>query len=102
MARGTLAKENVISILKSAFGNDYVGEYDKKVYVWADDGGDRVQICISMTCPKMPIGDIPAPSGDGYNFEEMDTNITSTTFKPAEITEEETKNIEELMKALGL
>ena len=38
-----------------AFGADYIGEQDKKIYVWADDGGERVQIAIAMTCPKTPI-----------------------------------------------
>ncbi len=52
MAKGSVAKEKVVEKLKSAFGADYIGEFDKKVYLWADDGGERVQITISMTCHK--------------------------------------------------
>ena len=42
MAKGTIAKENVTRKIIEAFGKDYIGEFDKKLYLWADDGGDRV------------------------------------------------------------
>ena len=41
-----------ITKLKEAFGENYIAEVDKKHYVWADDAGERVQIAISLTCPK--------------------------------------------------
>ena len=37
MAKGALAKENVIARLREAFGEDFVGVVDKKVYVYADE-----------------------------------------------------------------
>lgn len=40
--RGQIAKENVATIIKNAFGDNYVGEFDKKHYVWADDGGQKI------------------------------------------------------------
>jgi hypothetical protein len=40
MAKGTLAKQNVTDKIRSAFGADFIGEYDKKIYVWANDGGE--------------------------------------------------------------
>ena len=55
MAKGSTAKVNVQNKIAMAFGADYIGEQDKKIYVWADDGGERVQIAIAMTCPKTPI-----------------------------------------------
>ena len=30
MARGSIAKENVVKILKKTFGDHFIGEYDKK------------------------------------------------------------------------
>ena len=38
MAKGAVAKENVTKILAEAFGSNFIGEYDKKIYVWANDG----------------------------------------------------------------
>ena len=36
MAKGANAKNAVINKIAMAFGTDYIGEIDKKVYVWAD------------------------------------------------------------------
>jgi hypothetical protein len=42
MAKGSVAKINVIDKIRAAFGSDFIGEYDKKIYVWAEDGGEKV------------------------------------------------------------
>lgn len=64
MARGTLAKENITNRLKEVFEEDFIGEYDKKVYLWADDeGGERIQVALAMTCPKTFVGDPESPRG---------------------------------------
>ena len=34
MAKGSVAKENVIKKLAAAFGDNFIGDYDKKVYLW--------------------------------------------------------------------
>lgn len=95
-ARGSIAKTNVEKKIQEAFGTDYVGTYDKKLYVNVDDGGERVQIAISLTCPKNPVG--AAPLAD-YDFEAMSVEPE----KPqVEITEDEKQNIADLMARLGL
>lgn len=38
MARGSIAKENVVAKIQEAFGADWIGEENKKYYVWAKDG----------------------------------------------------------------
>lgn len=100
MARGDNAKILIVDKLKQAFGEDFAGYQDKKVYLWGNDGNERVQIALSMTCPKDFIGDVPATSDGGMNFEAMDNKVSNS--KPIEITSEEMKNIEELMRKLGL
>lgn len=104
MARGNTAKINVEKKIQQAFGNDFVGVYDKKLIVWANDGGERVQIAITMTCPKTnyaAAGSAPA-SGD-FNFEdEMPQICAPTTTEPAELTPEETQRVEDLLAKLGL
>ena len=90
--KGAVAKENVIEIIKKTFGQDFLGEQDKKLYVLADDGGEKVQIAISLTCPKVGI-------------ETTDAEPRSETAeRPAavEVTQEETETLSTLLKKLGL
>lgn len=103
MARGAIAKQVVINKLAKAFGEDWIGEVDKKFYVWADDGGQPVQICISMTCPKVEV--MTAADGtkkveERMNFEDMAP--AAVEYKPAEITQEEKDTVADLMARLGL
>ena len=107
MAKGAEAKANVVKKLQEAFGADFVGEYDKKIYVWAQENGEKIQIAISMTCPKTPVGadtiDFKAEPGDSLNFEDMSAApIKGGAAAPAEISADEQKNIAELMARLGL
>ena len=95
-ARGTVAKQKICEKIAQTFGQDFVGEFDKKLYIWADDGGERVQIALSMTCPKTFIGEsAPVVGNDGgMNFE-----FTAPT---NEISEKEVEEVRKLMEALGL
>ena len=107
MAKGSNAKVVVENKIKEAFGNDFIGVADKKIYVWADDGGERVQIAISMTCPKTGIaGGDPIAATDNdpgdWNFEDSPSGVTATLFEPAEVSAEEQAKINDLMTKLGL
>ena len=55
MARGAQAKSKVEQIISSAFKDNFLGIYDKKLYVQAEENGEMVQIAISLTCPKTPV-----------------------------------------------
>lgn len=105
MARGNIAKVNIINKLKENFGADFIGEVDKKVYLWADDGGEKVQIALALTCPKVmiespePAVDVKSVSTNGWNFDDMPT---PTTIQKAVITDQEKKNIQDMMARLGL
>lgn len=103
MAKGATAKTKIAEKLKTLFGADYVGESGGKHYVWENDGAEKVQIAISLTCPKNPIGavDMSSAFGNGLDFE-AEPVLVQTKFEPAEITPEETKNLADLMASLGL
>ena len=104
-ARGSVAKENIAKKLQEAFGKDYIGEFDRKYYLWANDGGERVQIAISMTCPKTPIEvDKTVDTGGDWDFTDTPKTavIPIASAGPAEITQDEIDNIAELMLKLGL
>lgn len=103
-AKGSVAKVAIAAKLKEVFGADYVGESAGKHYVWAQDENERVQIAISMTCPKVYLGEAPAATGlqfgDGIDFSAPATPPAPPA--PAEISEKEQENIRELMARLGL
>lgn len=104
MAKGQEAKDLVIKRIQDAFGEDFVGVFDKKIYLWSKEDGQKAQVCLSLTCPKTPVGSdsVPFPTiGGGLDFEAMDA-MSAPAAKPAEISAEEQKNIEDLMKRLGL
>ena len=104
MAKGAVAKQNVVNKLQAAFGADYIGEYDKKWYVWSQENGERVQIAISLTCPKVPVEVANAPVTGDFNFEDdaPATVVAASGFQPAEITDDERDKVRDLMKVLGL
>ena len=58
MAKGAIGKQNVTNKIKEAFGADFIGEYDKKIYVWTQENGERIQIVIltlRMTLPQLSL-----------------------------------------------
>ena len=104
MAKGTIGKQNVINKIKAAFGADYIGEYDKKIYVYTQENGERIQIAISLTCPKVQVAVADAPATGDFNFEDdaPSTVVAAGAFQPADITTEERERVNDLMKKLGL
>lgn len=103
MARGSIAKEEVAEKLKAAFGADFIGEVDKKIYVWADDGGERVQIALAMTCPKVMVETVNR-SELSYNAGRDFTSDDVVVVAPdkVEISEEEREDVRKLMQRMGL
>ena len=92
--RGSVAKLFVENKIKEMFGENFIGSADKKLYVLADDGGQKVQIAISLTCPKVGL-DI-----EGKGFVD---DIGTYTGEPViEITPEEEETIQTLIKKLNL
>lgn len=105
MARGANAKIEVANIIKQAFGDSYIGEFDKKYYVWANDGGEQVQISIALTCPKNPVGEVTpntviATTVPLSPWEKPEVTITAVP--QTVITQEEKDNIERLKKFFDL
>ena len=97
MAKGNIAKEYVVNKIKEVFGEDFIGEQDKKFYVWGVEGGEKVQVAISLTCPKNPIG--------GMNFDMMEVSSPKMEQRSeglAEMTAAEQNKIDELMRMLNI
>lgn len=102
--KGAEAKAYAIEKIKEAFGANFVGEYDKKLYVNCPEAGGMVQIAIALTCPKIPIAfatglscseaTVPASKNGGMDFENMVVVSIPTT----ELTQTEKDNIQHLLK----
>lgn len=106
MARGNDAKLEVINRLQEAFGADWIGEVDKKYYVWANENGERLQIAITLTCPKTQV-EVKAQSanfgtGNKLDFENQGNEVAISQSQSTEITEEEKNYLNQLMEKLGL
>ena len=82
MAKGNVAKQTIADKLKKLFGNNFILSEGNKVYVWEDDGGERIQVALTMTCPKTPVGAAmaspePASAFDNYitpNFTALSSS----------------------------
>lgn len=96
MAKGDIAKSEVLSKIKSALGEAYIGEENKKYYFWSSENGEKVQVAISLTCPKTPIAPEAMPSAD------KDFSIAPQTAPVVEVSDEEKANLQALMERLGL
>ena len=98
-AKGQIAKDKVLEKIAQSFGSDWIGVFDKKAYVWAEENGEKVQIAISLTCPKVAVGTIPK----NLDFENASSaEAAPSSFQPAEISDEEKNNIIKLIEKLGL
>ena len=101
--RGDIARQNVQDIIVKAFGADCVGVQDKKIYVYADDGGEKIQFAVSITMPKVPVtcgGSVG--SNETAGSVEVNTSPAASPVMPIELSAEDKAKVAELMKTLGL
>ena len=107
MARGNVAKEQIVKKIIECFGQDNVIYQDKKLYINTTEDGTPIQVCLSLTCPKVMVGVESRPTAaafsGGLDFESMGAATTAPEpYKPAEITDEERETVQDLMRKLGL
>lgn len=113
--RGTEAKNYVIKKLKEAFGSDFLGEVDGKVYLRAPEGSEKIQVNVSLACPKKEMATMasaptfaPEKSGGAFSLTIDDApppavkSAVQEVEKSFEITQSETDNLKKLLKELGL
>ena len=88
--RGEGAKNNVVKKIQEAFGEDFIGIRDKKIYVNAIDSpsNEKLQIAITLTLPKATIDMVV----EDTNFEDSST----------ELSEADKRKVEDLKKILGI
>ena len=92
MAKGAIAKQEVLTKLKEIFPDAF--EYGKEFRIPMMEDGQRVEIKIALTCAKTNVG------GDGDSVESVG-EVPASTPTSIEPTEEEKQNIADLMSKLG-
>lgn len=100
------AKENFIQDIVKLLPEDaYVGEFNGKHYFWSHEDGKRVQVALSLTCPKNPVEAVINPIGligGGIDFEVASQPIAMPTVSTEEMSVEEINRVKLLMEKLGL
>lgn len=105
MAKGQIAKDRVANKIAEAFGSDFIGIYDKKYYVWSQEEGEKIQVAISLTCPKNQVLLTETEKDHDWSDDapmKAEAQTAVDHFEPAEITEEEVQNLTAMMARLGL
>lgn len=97
MKRGDKAREKVIETIKTAFGADCVGFQDKKIYVNAEENGEKIQFAISITMPKAAV----TPTEQPHDWSDSPVVSETATPAPASSKEDEEK-VAALMRTLGI
>jgi len=92
MAKGAVAKQEVLAKLKEVFPDAF--EHGKEFRIPMIEDGQRVEIKIALTCAKTNVG------GDGDSVESVG-EVPASAPASTEPTEEEKQNIADLMSKLG-
>ena len=105
-ARGSIAKEEVAKKIIDFFGQDKAFVYDKKIYINTTENGEKVQVALTLTCPKNLVGEVKSvPDSAFAGGSAFDLGVATAApepFQPAEISSEERETVAELMRRLGL
>lgn len=100
MAVGTEAKENLMKKIIAALGDDYLGEQSNKFYFWSEEKGQKKQVAISMTCPKILFAEDSAK--DLINDWSLGDPAPTPKKPKDEIPQKELDDLADMMKRLGL
>lgn len=98
-AKGAIAKEQITKKILETFPNSFI--YDKLIRIPFNEDGNQVEIKVTLTAAKDLVGD---EESGVINFENSNTDMADFMPTPVnvEYTEQENKNVEDLLKALNL
>lgn len=103
MARGAVAKAEVLKKIQNSFEGAFLYNDGKELRIPMMEDGEQVQIKVALTCAKdnvEPGQDNAIPGAATNNKIEFEnTSVEKKVVKP---TEEEVKNVNDLLQALGL
>lgn len=102
-ARGTESKEKVMQNILTAFPGAF--KYDKEIRIPMVENGEPLQIKVTLTAAKNMVdvgGDTALPGATKTVTMATKESPVIATKAPIEPTEEEKKNVSNLLNLLGL
>lgn len=105
MAKGALAKDQIFKKMLEMFDGSFMYNGGKELRIPWDEEGCEVQIKVALTCAKENVsvnGEAREAAAAVNSATVARTILPETVPANIEPTEEEKKNLEDLMKALGL
>lgn len=105
MARkGDIAKATVLEKISQIYPDAIYS--DKKLYVWeTDDGGEKVQIAIAMTMPKVPLENgepVPKATSGAAPWENAAAVASMKKMDKIIASKDEEEMVAKLMEKLGI
>lgn len=105
MARkGDIAKATVLNKISEIYPDAIFA--DKKLYVWeTDEGGEKVQIAIAMTMPKVPVEggeSMPKVSSGAAPWENAAAAASMKKMDKIIASKDEEEMVAKLMEKLGI
>ncbi len=104
MAKGAVAKEAIFTKMLEIFEGSFMYNNGKELRIPYDEGNGEIQIKVALTCAKdnvSPSGEVVKKSAAVASEPATTSNFPSPK-KKVEPSPEEKKNVEDLLKALGL
>ena len=92
MAKGAESKNKIVSKILDTFDGAF--EYGKEIRIPMDEDGERVEIKVTLTCAKVNVG-------GGEPAQEASTEVSASPTSSIP-TEEEKKNVADLIAKLGI
>ena len=92
MGRGAESKNKIVSKILDTFDGAF--EYGKEIRIPMDEDGEKVEIKVTLTCAKVNVG-------GGEPAQEASTEVPASPTSSVP-TEEEKKNVADLIAKLGI
>lgn len=102
-ARGAESKEKVMQVILETFPSAF--KYDKEIRIPMYENGEEIQIKVALTAAKTNVesgGDTAVPGATKTVVKEIAATGPVETTGPVEPTEEEKRNVANLLNMLGL
>ena len=103
MAKGAQAKQEILTKLLATFPGSFMQD-DKIMRIPMSEGGDLVEIKVTLTAAKDLIGGNAATQvKEEFNWDNADSAQSELdTAAAAALSDEEKANVKKMMEALGL
>ena len=106
MAKGAIAKAQIIKEILGHFPGSFTYNDGKEIRIPFNEEGENVQIKVTLTCAKEnvnPGDDNARPGTAALNDNKIDFSVAAEKSQTVvEPTEDEKKNVSDLLRALGL